>query len=100
MKDATKNALYIEAPAPESMLSNDFVKASIQLSRALSGQEKMTATEETVYNIVNSGFKYVVGNYYGETYFGKEAKQEVTGMVNNMIGIYRNKLLMMSLEIW
>ncbi|WP_176707743.1 M13-type metalloendopeptidase [Bacillus sp. FJAT-26390] len=29
----------------------------------------------------------------GKTYLGAEAKQDVTGMVENMIGIYRNKLL-------
>jgi putative endopeptidase len=76
-----------------SMLSDDFVKTSTQLGRALSGQEKMTATEDTVHNIVNSAFKYVVGNYYGETHLGAEAKEDVTSMVENMIGIYRNKLL-------
>ncbi|WP_052350518.1 M13-type metalloendopeptidase [Paenibacillus gorillae] len=75
-----------------SMLSDDFVNTSTQLGRAITGQEKMTATADTVYNIVNSSFKYVVGNYYGETHLGAAARQDVTDMVENMIDIYRDKL--------
>jgi len=84
-------ANFVLAAAP--MLSDDFVATSAQLSRALSGQEEETSTEETVYHIVNSPFQYVLGNYYGETYLGAEARHDVTAMVENMIGIYKNKLL-------
>ncbi len=76
-----------------SMLSDDFIKSSSQLSKALSGQEKTTSTEDIVYDIVNSAFGDVLGKYYAETYFGSEAKQNVTSMVENIIGIYRNRLL-------
>ncbi|OQR54839.1 M13 family metallopeptidase [Bacillus sp. CDB3] len=75
-----------------SMLSDDFIKTFFQLDRALSGQEKMTSTEDRVYGIVNSLFGEVLGKYYAETYFGPEAKKNVTSMVKNMIGVYRNKL--------
>jgi len=84
-------ANYVLEAAP--MLSDDFVTTAAQLNRALSGQEKATSTDETVYNIVNSAFEYVVGNYYAETYFGAEARHDVTAMVETMIGIYKNKLL-------
>lgn len=75
-----------------SMLSDDFINTSFQLNKALSGQEKMTSTEDRVYGIVNSLFGEVLGKYYAETYFGPEAKKNVTSMVKNMIGVYRNKL--------
>ncbi|MFF2090863.1 M13-type metalloendopeptidase [Paenibacillus sp. NPDC058174] len=76
-----------------SLLSDDFVNASTQLGRALSGQQEMTATEDTVHNIVNAAFKYVAGSYYGESHLGAAARQDVTSMVENMIDVYRDKLL-------
>ncbi len=75
------------------MLSDDFIKTSSQLSKALSGQEKTISTEDIVYDIVNSAFGDVLGKYYVETYFGSEVKQNVTSMVENIIEIYRNRLL-------
>ncbi|RXZ83108.1 M13 family peptidase [Paenibacillaceae bacterium] len=84
-------ANFVLKSAP--LLSDDFVKTSTQLSRAIAGQEQAASTDETVHNIVNSAFQYVVGNYYAETYFGAEAKQDVTDMVESMIGIYKDKLL-------
>ncbi|MEK4504257.1 M13 family metallopeptidase [Bacillus sp. FSL R12-0069] len=84
-------AHFVLGSAPN--LSDDFISTSAQLDMALTGQEKMAATEGRVYNIVNTAFGDVLGKYYGETYFGPEAKQNATSMVNNMIGIYRNKLL-------
>ncbi|MFF2481660.1 M13 family metallopeptidase [Paenibacillus sp. NPDC058071] len=83
-------ATFVLKSAP--LLTDDFVAASTQLSRALSGQEKMASTDETVHNIVNSAFKDVVGKYYGETHFGPEARKDVTGMVESMLGIYKEKL--------
>ncbi|MEK8126668.1 M13-type metalloendopeptidase [Paenibacillus filicis] len=76
-----------------SMLSDEFVEKSTQLGRALGGQDKMPPTEETVYHIVNAAFQDVAGDYYGRTYLGEEAKQDVKHMVENMIGIYKKKLL-------
>ncbi|OXM15751.1 M13-type metalloendopeptidase [Paenibacillus herberti] len=84
-------ATFILKSAP--LLSDDFVQASSQLKRALLGHKKIETTQETVYNIVNSPFQYVAGNYYGKTYLGAEAKQDVTDMVKNLIGVYKNKLL-------
>ncbi|MDZ4417398.1 M13 family metallopeptidase [Bacillus cereus] len=76
-----------------SKLTDYFVDTSKQLERALVGQKDMMPTKNTVYDIVNSLFGDVLGKYYAETYFGLAAKQNVTSMVNNMKGIYRNKLL-------
>ncbi|TVY04303.1 M13 family metallopeptidase [Cohnella terricola] len=84
-------ANFVLKSAP--LLSDDFVKTSTQLSRALGGQEKVEATDDTVYKIVNAAFKDVVGKYYAETYFGAEAKKDVTNMVESMIGIYKDKLV-------
>ncbi|OXM15752.1 M13-type metalloendopeptidase [Paenibacillus herberti] len=81
-------ATFVLRSAP--LLSDEFVQASAQLKKALLGQEKM---EETIYNIVNSPFQYVAGYYYGKKYLGAEAKQDVTNMIENMLGVYKNKLL-------
>ncbi|PEN88559.1 hypothetical protein CN553_23460 [Bacillus cereus] len=84
-------ATFVAHSAP--VLSDDFVNTSEQLKRSLSGQEKQTPTKDRIYTIVNSVFEDVLGQYYAETYFGSEAKQNATGMVHNIIGIYRNNLL-------
>ncbi|SDT40304.1 putative endopeptidase [Paenibacillaceae bacterium GAS479] len=81
-------ATFVLKSAP--LLSDGFVQASAQLKNALLGQEKM---EETIYNIVNSPFQFVAGYYYGNKYLGAEAKQDVTNIIENMLGVYKNKLL-------
>lgn len=74
-----------------SLLSDDFVATSTQLSRGASGQEQTIVTEDTIYNIVNAVFSDVAGQYYGKTYLGEEAKQDITRMADNMIAVYRDK---------
>nr|WP_281170099.1 M13-type metalloendopeptidase [Paenibacillus pinihumi] len=82
------NFVFKSAP----MLSDEFIAKSTQLSRAMSGQEKLPPTEDTIYNIVNAAFENVAGNYYGQTYLGKEAKQDVTRMAEEMVESFRNRL--------
>ncbi|SDT40283.1 putative endopeptidase [Paenibacillaceae bacterium GAS479] len=84
-------ATFLLQSAP--LLTNDFVQTSAQLKKVLLGKGKMEPLEGAVYNIVNLPFLYVMGSYYGQTYLGAEAKQDVTEMVNNIIGVYKTKLL-------
>ncbi|RXZ83098.1 M13 family peptidase [Paenibacillaceae bacterium] len=76
-----------------SLLSDELVAKSMQLSRGAAGQEQMAVTEDTIYNMVNAVFSDVAGQYYGKTYLGEEAKQDISRMADNMIGVYKEKFL-------
>lgn len=73
-------------------LSDDFREAAFSYSKLLYGQTEITDSQTAAYNISWTTFSMVVGNYYGETYFGDEAKEDVTGMVEKMIEVYVNRL--------
>ncbi|MBT8876997.1 hypothetical protein BTH84_09855, partial [Lactobacillus delbrueckii subsp. bulgaricus] len=44
------------------------------------------------YRIANSTFSEVVGIYYGQTYFGAAAKEDVLGMIKRMLKVYEDRL--------
>lgn len=44
------------------------------------------------YFITTMFFGDAIGQYYGETYFGAEAKKEVEDMVNELIEVYRDRV--------
>lgn len=62
------------------------------VSNMLLGQAEPTSKERLAYSVASSVFGPVVGDYYGRRYFGEEAKADVTQMVKNLIGVYRQRL--------
>ncbi|MFF2017037.1 M13-type metalloendopeptidase [Paenibacillus sp. NPDC058177] len=76
-----------------TLLSDEMIAKSTQLSRGAAGQEQTAVTDDTIYDIVNANFKEVAGQYYGKTYLGEQAKQDISKMADNMIGVYKNKFL-------
>lgn len=62
------------------------------VSNLLVGQAEPTSKERLAYGVASSVFGPVVGDYYGRRYFGEEAKADVTQMVKNLIGVYRQRL--------
>lgn len=58
----------------------------------LNGTKKMKEFDKFVYYASTESFSQVVGIYYGEKYFGNEAKKDVEDMVKNLIEVYKKRL--------
>lgn len=60
--------------------------------RALSGVAAMPSVEKFAYNLASSTYSEPVGLYYGEKYFGEEAKKDVIEMVHEIIDTYKERV--------
>ncbi|MDR2505530.1 MAG: M13 family metallopeptidase [Oscillospiraceae bacterium] len=72
--------------------SADALLLAESYSNIMTGQAEPTPLDETAYAIASSAFGEIVGLYYAKTYFGEQAKTDVTEMVKNMIEVYRARL--------
>lgn len=61
-------------------------------SRAIMGVAKMQSIEKFAYNLASSTYSEPVGIYYGEKYFGKEAKNDITEIVYQIIDTYKERI--------
>ncbi len=61
-------------------------------SRALMGVAKMQDIEKFAYNLASGAYSEPVGIYYGEKYFGKEAKKDITEIVYQIIDTYKSRI--------
>lgn len=75
-----------------SELSQSFREAAFPFSQALSGQPQLSDGVKQAYHIANGSFSEVVGVYYGQTYFGSEAKKDVEDMIRRMLAVYKERL--------
>lgn len=75
-----------------SYLSQEFREAGFAFSQALSGQPELSSGEKQAYRLTNSVFSEVVGVYYGQTYFGENAKKDVLDMIHKMLDVYEKRL--------
>ncbi|WP_127848173.1 M13 family metallopeptidase [Lacticaseibacillus hulanensis] len=73
-------------------LSDELRVAGGAYGRALSGLAAAPSKEKSAYRLANSYFAEPIGVYYGQTYFGEEAKADVTKMVERMIATYKDRL--------
>ncbi|WP_125607225.1 M13 family metallopeptidase [Lapidilactobacillus bayanensis] len=73
-------------------LSEELRQLGGTYGRAISGQKEAPNQAKHAYRLANSYFSDVVGKYYGETYFGDTARQDVAKMVKTMINVYKNRL--------
>lgn len=60
--------------------------------RFLSGIKEAKTFEKAAYQLAFSQFSAPIGEVYGKTYFGPEAKQDVEHMVATMIDVYKKRL--------
>ena len=72
-----------------SLLSEPLRELSGAFSRALSGVAKMAEPNKYAYYLASGLFDQPVGLYYGEKYFGEEAKKDVIEMVEEIIEAYK-----------
>ena len=61
--------------------------------RALMGVAQMQSIDKFAYNLVSDIFSEPVGIYYGEKYFGEEAKKDITEIVYQIIDTYKKRIL-------
>lgn len=80
----------VNAMAP--YLSDDFRVQASAYSLALSGATEPVSAEEAAYNAAMGIFGEDVGIYYGKTYFGEEARQDVQAMVEQIVAVYKQRL--------
>ncbi len=60
--------------------------------RALTGVVKMQPIEKFAYNLASGTYSEPVGIYYGEKYFGEEAKRDITDIVYQIIDTYKKRI--------
>ncbi|GFZ27689.1 M13 family metallopeptidase [Lactobacillus corticis] len=75
-----------------SSLSQEFREAAFPYHQALTGQPELAAPDKQAYHLTNSLFSEPVGVYYGQTYFGKEAKADVLDMIHKMLAVYEERI--------
>ena len=75
-----------------SYLSEELRVASGAFGRMLSGVSEEIDKEEFVYDVATAPFAEVIGLYYAQTYFGEEARADVTEMVKEIIAVYKERL--------
>ena len=60
--------------------------------RALTGVAVMQPIDKFAYNLASGMFSEPVGIYYGEKYFGEEAKKDITEIVYQIIDTYKSRI--------
>lgn len=74
------------------LLTDELRTISGEYSRALSGSKKPINQRKFAFYLTRGIFSQVIGDYYGRKYFGETAKADVTHMVKQMIGVYKDRL--------
>lgn len=91
--DQYKSWLIVnEILSTTGFLSEELRQLGGTYGRAISGQKEAANQEKHAYRLANGYFSDVVGQYYGTTYFGDTARQDVTAMIKTMINVYKQRL--------
>lgn len=91
--DLFKSWLLVnEVTGQASLLTDELRKLSGEYSRALSGSKKPVSQRKFAFYLTRGIFSQVIGDYYGRKYFGETAKADVTHMVKQMVGVYKDRL--------
>jgi putative endopeptidase len=74
------------------LLSWDMLATAGEYQMMMNGQDEMEDPQYMAYGLAYRFFSEPIGLYYGRTYFGDEAKENVTAMVNEFLQVYRRRL--------
>jgi len=74
------------------VLSEDFAKLGVEYTQMLTGTQGTISDEQQAMQVVNNVFSDEIGRLYAEKYFSKEAKDDVTELVEEVIAAYKKKL--------
>ncbi len=75
-----------------SYLSEELRDMGGMYMRTLMGVAKMQSIEKFAYNLSSGMYSEPVGIYYGEKYFGEEAKKDITEIVYQIIDKYQERI--------
>ncbi len=82
------NTIFECAPA----LSTEIYEISQQCIHKLTGTKEMPPIDKQAYRLVSDLYDQPVGVYYGQTYFGEAAKEDVISMVKKIIASYEHRI--------
>lgn len=75
-----------------SLLSEKLRDLGGSYRRALSGIKAMSSVQKYAYQLASGYYSEPVGLYYGEKYFGHEAKKDIIEIVHQIIDTYKERI--------
>ena len=75
-----------------SYLSEELRDMGGMYMRAITGVAVMQSIDKFAYNLASGTYSEPVGIYYGEKYFGEEAKKDITEIVYQIIDTYKERI--------
>ena len=75
-----------------SFLSEELRDMGGMYMRAITGVAKTQSIEKFAYNLASGTYSEPVGIYYGDKYFGEEAKKDITEIVYQIIDTYKSRI--------
>ena len=75
-----------------ALLSEELRDLGGAFRRAISGIAATSSAEKFAYQLASSMFSEPVGLYYGEKYFGEEAKKDITEIVQQIVATYQKRI--------
>ena len=75
-----------------SLLSEELRDLGGAFHRALSGIAAVSSAEKFAYQLSSGMYSEPVGLYYGEKYFGAEAKKDITEIVQQIVATYQKRI--------
>ena len=76
-----------------SLLSEELRDLGGGFHRALSGIAANSSPEKFAYQLSSGMYSEPVGLYYGEKYFGEEAKKDITEIVKQIVATYQKRIM-------
>ena len=75
-----------------SLLSEELRDLGGAFYRALSGIAAVSSAEKFAYQLASGMYSEPVGLYYGEKYFGEEAKKDIIDIVRQIVATYQKRI--------
>ena len=75
-----------------SLLSEELRDLGGGFRRALSGIAANSSAEKFAYQLASGMYSEPVGLYYGEKYFGEDAKKDITEIVRQIVATYQKRI--------
>ena len=75
-----------------SLLSEELRDMGGMYMRAITGVAVMQSIDKFAYNLASGMYSEPVGIYYGDKYFGQEAKKDITEIVYQIIDTYKERI--------
>ncbi|MBP2057732.1 putative endopeptidase [Lactobacillus colini] len=75
-----------------NLLSQEVREAAFPYNQAITGSSELPSQEKHAYRLADRIFAEVDGIYYGRTYFGESAKQDVIEMIEKMLKVYEQRI--------